>query len=72
MARHMGCSIDAVNGWESGDSRPDPETLYELEFLVECVHDISERVLTMPIAEQVMDSDHLSQLTHRDLLDRNQ
>lgn len=70
MARRMGCSVDIVTAWEAGHQSPDPEILQQMEYLDNHMRSYSDRISQTPMAEKVMHEDQLSQLTHRDLLDR--
>jgi transcriptional regulator with XRE-family HTH domain len=70
MARRMGCSIELVAAWEAGHQSPDPEVINQMEYLDSYMRSYSDRISQTPIAEKVMHDDRLSQLTHRDLLDR--
>lgn len=68
MARQMGCSTALITNWESGASVPEAESLNQLRFLQGHVDTVSEQVRRGPEAEFYMESERLSQLTHRDLL----
>ena len=70
MARRMGCSVQIVTAWEAGQQSPDAEVLNQMEYLDGYGRSYSERISQTPMAEKIMHDDRLSQLTHRDLLDR--
>lgn len=70
MARRMGCSVELIAAWESGHQSPEPEVLNQMEYLDSHIRSYSEKISQTPMAEKIMQDDHLSQLTHRDLLDR--
>jgi transcriptional regulator with XRE-family HTH domain len=70
MARRMGCSVDIVSAWEAGHQSPDSEVINQMEYLESYLHSYSQRISQTPLAEKVMHEDRLSQLTHRDLIDR--
>lgn len=70
MARRMGCSVEIVTSWEAGHQSPEPEVLNQMEYLESFSASYAERISNTPVAEKVMHDDRLSQLTHRDLLDR--
>ena len=71
MARRMGCSVEIVIAWEDGHQSPDGEIINQMEYLDSYCRSSSERTLQTPMAEKMMQDDRLSQLTHRDLLDRS-
>jgi transcriptional regulator with XRE-family HTH domain len=71
MARRMGCGTDVVTAWELGRQSPDQDVLNQMQYLDSYLHSYSERISQTPMAEKVMHDDRLSQLTHRDLVDRN-
>ncbi len=71
MARRMGCSADIVADWERGQRSPDSDVLNQMQYLDSYLHTYSERISRAPMAEKIMDDDRLSQLTHRDLIDRD-
>jgi transcriptional regulator with XRE-family HTH domain len=71
MARRMGCSVDVVTAWEEGHQSPDSEIVNQMEYLDSYSRSSAERISQTPMAEKMMHDDRLSQLTHRDLLDRS-
>ena len=71
MARRMGCSAELVNAWETGRLSPDGDVINQMQYLDSFQISYSERISQTPMAEKVMNDDRLSQLTHRDLIDRN-
>ena len=71
MARRMGCKADLVTAWECGKRCPDSDVINQMQYLESYLAGYSDRISQTPMAEKVMDDDRLSQLTHRDLLDRS-
>ncbi len=67
MARRMGASSELILNWESGASVPDSEVIHQLRYIAGCLDSYYERIVQLPIADQVMEANQLSQVTHDDL-----
>lgn len=72
MGRRMGCTAEVVLSWEEGRQSPDSDVMNQMVYLDSYTVTYNERVSQTPIAEKMMDEDRLSQLTHRDLINREQ
>jgi hypothetical protein len=68
MGRRLGCEAQLVIEWESG-AKPLPQAaLIQLHYLQNQVESYSETIQQKPQVEKELESRHMSQLTHRDLL----
>lgn len=68
MGRRMGCDADLITLWESGAQAPAQDALNQLHYLQNQVESYSETIQQKPLLEMQLESRHMSQLTHRDLL----
>lgn len=64
LARRLGCTVDLVISWETGEVEPDPEMHHHLGYLYACVEYNSYRILQVPMAEKIMQESSLAQVTH--------
>ncbi len=64
LGRRLGCSADLVMRWESAKARPDAEVFNQLSFLVAYVEQNALRLTQFPLAEAVMEREHLAQVTN--------
>lgn len=68
MGRRMGCDAAMITDWENGAQAPDQDALNQLHYLQNHVESYSETIQQKPQLEKELESRHMSQLTHRDLL----
>lgn len=64
LGRRLGCSAELVLRWESSEETPDAEVFNQLSFLVAYVEQNALRLTQIPLAEIVMERDHLAQITN--------
>jgi len=64
LGHRLGCSAELVLRWESSEELPDAEVFNHLSFLMAYVEQNALRMSQIPLAEMVMERDHLAQITN--------
>lgn len=64
LSRRLGCSVELVLCWEKSEGRPDAEVFNQLSFLVAYVEQNALLLTQIPLAEAVMEREHLAQITN--------
>ena len=68
MARQHGEDLGSIDAWESGERQPGPSALNHYHFLLNGVEETADQIALAPRAEAKLESDGLSQVTQRALI----
>lgn len=62
MARHLHCECTSIRDWELGNIYPEAEIVQILDLLSKQAEALADEMSSMPLAENILDSDELGQI----------
>lgn len=63
LARRLACDVTMVQKWERDESKPQGESLHQLDYLKYHVENSSEQISQDPVADTLLNDHGLEQIT---------